>query len=140
MGKQLFAPVWGDDAQVESQGESVSDTKVKAAPRKAPTKGTARTSTPSRTPAVKKPAAAAKPVAAAKSAASAEMSRLAADPVAYIESMPAVKRGASRRAFNSDLPGDLGAGLVEWCRVHEVSQRDVLRAFVTALLADEAGE
>ena len=67
-----------------------------------------------------------------------ELGRLAADPVAFIEAMPAVKRGALRRALNSDLPGDLGEKFVEWCRIHEVSQRDVLRALVQALVTDSA--
>lgn len=108
---------------------------AKAAPAKAAAKA-ARAS--------KKPATASKPRASrattvkAKAAKPTGLDRLAADPVAFIEAMPAVKRGAARRAFNSDLPGDLGDEFVEWCRVRNVTQRDVLRAFVTALLTDTA--
>lgn len=67
-----------------------------------------------------------------------ELAKLAADPVAFVEAMPAVKRGSARRALNLDVPGELGDWFTHYCRDAEVSQRDVLRALLSALRADVA--
>jgi soluble lytic murein transglycosylase-like protein len=65
-----------------------------------------------------------------------KLDELAADPVAFVEALPAIKRGAARRAINLDAPDDLGEWFTRWCRQSDVSQRDVFRALLTALRAD----
>ena len=121
---KAFGVKWDDDALDAGQ-------KADPGPQAVP-KEPAQPKTPKARP---RPQGARNPVGQAADPGG-ELARLGADPVAYIEAMPAVKRGALRRAFNSDLPGDLGLGLAAWCARNEVTQRDVLRAFVTALLAD----
>lgn len=68
-----------------------------------------------------------------------ELGKLASDPVTYVETLPAVKRGAGRRALNLDVPVELGDWFARYCREEEISQRDVLRALLLALRADVTG-
>lgn len=120
---------WSEDETTPAAAPAVDP-----APRKprAPRKAAPKKAAP--------PKAAAEPLPAASPPAAdvapAQLTQLAADPVAFVEQLPAVKRGAARRALNLDVPGDLGEWWVKWCRDAELAQRDVFRALLLALRAD----
>ena len=134
MAAKTFEVHWGEN-QAPQQQEEQPDATSPPTPTETPTETLSAKKTVAHS--AKKtvaPSAKAEPVPAQLGAGDADrLTRLAADPVGYVTTLPGLRRGGASTSLNTNLYGGVGEWFTEWCDANRLTQREVVQALIDGL-------